>query len=62
MQNQGEGIDKMFLKLPKGYSATDVAAIMNSIANYKRAESFVKAIETGKVGTIVYEGQGARIQ
>lgn len=61
MENQGQGVTKIFNELPKGHSADEVEKVLNALANFKRAESFVKAVETGQIKGIMFEGQAARI-
>lgn len=61
-QQEGQGIKKMFDELPKGYTAQDVADILEASANKTRAESMLKAVENGQVTSIIYEGTAARIK
>ena len=46
---QGEGVRKMFDKLPAGYSAKDVYYILAAITLKENADSFYRAVESGKV-------------
>ena len=61
-QQEGQGIQKMFEALPKGYTAQDVALVLDASANKLRAEAFMKAVESGKVSSMVFEGSSARLK
>lgn len=60
MKNQGQGVSNMFNALPKGYSPEQMERIINALSNYKKAEAMMKAVESGKVSSIIYEGGAAR--
>lgn len=59
-EQEGKGIKKMFDELPKGYTAQDVAFVLEASANKTRAEAMLKAVEGGKVSSIIFEGSSAR--
>jgi hypothetical protein len=53
---EGKGINKLLTELPQGYSADDVAKIVNATANKERADALMKAITDGKANVIVMDG------
>lgn len=59
-QQEGQGIKRMFDQLPNDYTAQDVAFVLDASANKTRAEAMLKAVEDGKVSSIIFEGTAAR--
>jgi regulator of protease activity HflC (stomatin/prohibitin superfamily) len=50
---EGQGIDNLFQHLPKGYSSDDVYKIMMAVSAKENADALTRAIEEGKVSTMV---------
>ena len=56
---EGKGIKNLFAELPTGYSASDVALILNATANKERADAQLKAVTDGKVSVMIVDGGGS---
>ena len=50
---EGQGIDNLFQHLPKGYSSDDVYKIMMAVSAKENADALTRAVEDGKVSTMV---------
>lgn len=53
---EGSGVRKLFEQLPAGFSADQIATIMNALANKERADAQLKAVQSGKVSVMVMDG------
>lgn len=49
---EGQGIDNLFARLPKGYNADDVYKIMMAVAAKENADALMRAVEEGKVNLL----------
>lgn len=58
---EGKGIFNLFKELPKEYSGSDVAVILNATANKERADAQMKAVTDGKVSLIFTDGGGGNV-
>lgn len=54
--NEGTGVSNLFEKLPKGFTADEIAKVLTSLATKTRADSMLKAVESGQVKTIIMNG------
>jgi regulator of protease activity HflC (stomatin/prohibitin superfamily) len=58
-ETEGEGIKKLFDKLPANFTAAEISHVLGAIANKTRAEAMLKAVESGQVDTIIMNGDTA---
>lgn len=61
MKNQGIGVKSMFTELPKDYNTAEMTAVIGALADLKRAEAMMKAVESGKVSSTIFEGSSVRV-
>lgn len=59
--NEGEGVNKLFEKLPKGFTAPQIRDVLGAIADKTRADALLNAVEQEKVKVIVMNGQSGAI-
>lgn len=52
------GVAKLFSQLPQGFTPEQIAVVLNALANKRRADAVVRAAESDRVGTIIFEGGG----
>lgn len=55
-EQEGVGVAKLFAGLPKGFSATEIAQVLGALANKEKADAMLKAVENGKVTTMIMDG------
>lgn len=55
---EGQAIEQMFAKLPKGATSMDIQRVMNATAAKQRADALMKAVEQDKV-KIIFMGGGS---
>ncbi|HEY4486427.1 MAG TPA: SPFH domain-containing protein [Candidatus Paceibacterota bacterium] len=60
--NEGLGVSKLFDELPKGFTAEQIAMVVNALANKEKADAFMKAVLTGNVNTMVIDGGPTSVQ
>lgn len=58
-QNEGTGVSNLFTALPEGFSADEIATVLQALATKTRAEAMMKAVENGQVSTIIMNGDTA---
>lgn len=57
--NEGMGVAMLFDALPPGYTADQIALILNAISTKTRADAMARAVESGEVNTIHIYGDVA---
>ena len=50
---EGVGVEKLFAKLPTGFSPSQIKEVLLALAEKERADALMKAVETGKVNVMV---------
>lgn len=56
---EGEGVNKLFEKLPRGFTAEQISHVLRALADKTRSDAELKAVETGKVNAMVFSTAGA---
>lgn len=56
---EGLGVKKLFDELPDGFSPTQISIVLRAIADKRRADALMKAIEGDRVNVMVVDGGAA---
>lgn len=56
---EGSGVKKLFEQLPAGFTSAEIAQVLYALGYKERSDAMMKAVETGKVNTIVMDGGNA---
>lgn len=51
--NEGVGVSRLFSQLPSGFTADQISAVLYAMADKQRADALMKAVESGRVQTMV---------
>ena len=58
-EKEGKGVKNLFTELPTGFTAAEISEVLGALANKTRADSMLKAVESGQVDTIIMNGDVA---
>lgn len=60
--NEGIGVKRLFDELPKDFTASQIAVVLEAIANKERADAMMKAVEAGDVNVMVMNGNTVAVK
>ena len=60
--NEGLGVKNLFDALPTGFTAEQIAMVLNALANKEKADAFMKGVSTGTINTMVIDGGPTSVQ
>lgn len=54
--NEGLGVKKLFDNLPSNFTPQEIGLVLEALATKERGDAMMKAVETGQVQALVFEG------